>query len=150
MFSAASNSRLLPSAPPLFPCFVLNQLFLPVIFLSLIHLHTISLSSLLFSFSASLPLRLQSLIWFTYTLSHSLPVSSTNPPRLSLIPSPCFPQVPPSFLLMSHQRSPTRSCTDLSNWHRAHPLYQHELDSTLINGNGSAVTSPMKTFWYLC
>lgn len=87
------------------------------------------------------------------------PTPSFTPPSLYIpLPLSLFPSTlsssgllfPPPFLLMSHQSSPTRSRTDPRNWQRSHPLYYwHELDSTVINGNGSAVTHPWKNFWYL-
>lgn len=121
-------------------------------YLSLPHSFAYNLPrSLLFTFNASLPLPLQSRFWFTYTLTHSPPIS-LHPPPVCPLPAlfflhPVLLRSPLPSILPAHVSSklPTRSWTNPSNWQRSHPLSWHELDSTLINGNGSAVTRPWKT-----
>lgn len=114
-FSKVISCLKFPSAASLFFfILVLNQLFRGVIFPSLIHLHTTSLPSLLFSFSTSLPLPLSFPLLF-YQHSPSLPIFYmsllyVNFPSSSLF-SPGL-HFPPSLLLMSHQSSPQRSRTD--------------------------------------
>lgn len=80
-----------------------------------------------------------------YQHSPSLPISFTCPSCMSPSPPPpCSPQVssslhPSSSCLI---KAPHKGVGQI-NWQPSQPLCWHELDSTLINGNGSAVTRPL-------
>lgn len=107
----------------------------------LIHLQSSSLNS-------HLPLLPTfSLLVCLDSLTHSLPISLLPPPVcprtlvLLFFLHPVLLRSPPPSILPAHVPSklPTRSWTDPTDWQRCHLLYWHEVVSTLINGNGSAV-----------
>ncbi len=109
MLSAASKFSCATFCSSPFSYIVLKQLFLAVISHSLIHFAYNLPHSLLFTFSAFIPLPPPVCFWFTYTLTHSSPPSLYTP--LLFVPFPLSPPSsgllsPPSFLLMSHQSCP--------------------------------------------